>query len=118
VPLGLVLLGPQALPPHVRAPGSAAAGLGLFVLGTGVALWAGHDLIVQGQGMPFPLDPTTELVTGGAYRYVRNPRGRRHDADGDRRGRGVQAAQARVTMPHADGLAVVLAQCAYLWDSG
>jgi protein-S-isoprenylcysteine O-methyltransferase Ste14 len=73
VPLGLVLLGPHALPPHLRAPGSAAAGLALFVLGTGLALWAGHDLIVQGQGTPFPLDPTTELVTGGAYRYVRNP---------------------------------------------
>jgi protein-S-isoprenylcysteine O-methyltransferase Ste14 len=73
VPLTLVHLGPPAPLPPVRTLGIAAAGLGLFLLGTVLALWAGYDLIVQGQGTPFPLDPTTDLVTRGAYRYVRNP---------------------------------------------
>ena len=73
VPLTLVHLGPPAPLPQVRTLGIAAAGLGLFLLGTVLALWAGYDLMVQGQGTPFPLDPTTDIVTRGAYRYVRNP---------------------------------------------
>lgn len=34
---------------------------------------ATFDLVEKGKGTPFPYDPTTQLVTGGVYAYIRNP---------------------------------------------
>lgn len=55
------------------SPPRFAAGVTLFMLGCLLALWAGNALIRRGRGTPFPLDPTTMLVTDGPYAWVRNP---------------------------------------------
>jgi protein-S-isoprenylcysteine O-methyltransferase Ste14 len=48
-------------------------GAGMGCLGLLLAWYAAYYLVEKGQGTPFPLDPTHVLVTGGPYRYVRNP---------------------------------------------
>jgi protein-S-isoprenylcysteine O-methyltransferase Ste14 len=45
----------------------------LIVLGLAVLLHAFARFVTEGLGTPAPVAPTDELVTGGAYRYVRNP---------------------------------------------
>ena len=52
----------------VRAAGALLTGAGLAVL---LATFA--RFVVEGIGTPAPVAPTERLVTGGAYRYVRNP---------------------------------------------
>jgi protein-S-isoprenylcysteine O-methyltransferase Ste14 len=49
------------------------AGLVLLVLGAVVLIQAFVRFIAEGRGTPAPVAPTERLVTGGLYRYVRNP---------------------------------------------
>ena len=57
-----------------RPPG-ALRGLALVPLaaGTSVLLWCVRDFAVRGRGTLAPIDPPTELVAIGLYRWVRNP---------------------------------------------
>jgi protein-S-isoprenylcysteine O-methyltransferase Ste14 len=45
----------------------------LFLVGAGVYFWCLWDFAVAGRGTPAPIDPPTQLVVRGLYRYVRNP---------------------------------------------
>jgi protein-S-isoprenylcysteine O-methyltransferase Ste14 len=42
-------------------------------IGAAVLLEAFARFVIEGIGTPAPVAPTTELVVGGLYRYVRNP---------------------------------------------
>jgi protein-S-isoprenylcysteine O-methyltransferase Ste14 len=49
--------------------------LGILLIAAGVAFLV-HSFarfVLEGRGTPAPVAPTERLVTGGAYRYVRNP---------------------------------------------
>lgn len=48
-------------------------GAALAVAGAGVLLHSFWRFINEGGGTPAPIAPTARLVTGGAYRFVRNP---------------------------------------------
>jgi protein-S-isoprenylcysteine O-methyltransferase Ste14 len=48
-------------------------GLLPLVTGAGIVLWCVWDFAVIGRGTPAPIDPPTQLVVRGPYRYVRNP---------------------------------------------
>ena len=48
-------------------------GLVLIVAGAAVLLWSIVDFAVLGRGTLAPVDPPTDLVVRGPYRYVRNP---------------------------------------------
>lgn len=50
-----------------------AAGAALAAAGAGVLLHSFWRFASEGRGTPAPNAPTERLVTGGAYRYVRNP---------------------------------------------
>ena len=52
---------------------AALVGGGFLSFGAVLAMVSGHFLVTRGHGTPFPLDPTRQLVSGGPYRYVRNP---------------------------------------------
>lgn len=45
----------------------------LFVLFSALGLRSSWVMVTQGHGTPLPLDQTSQLVTNGPYRYVRNP---------------------------------------------
>src|SRR2546425_10134751 len=45
----------------------------LLALGLAVYFWCLWDFAVAGRGTPAPIDPPTQLVARGLYRYVRNP---------------------------------------------
>src|SRR2546421_3953098 len=49
------------------------AGVLLILTGVPVLVQAFIRFVVEGVGTPAPVAPTTRLVTGGLYRYVRNP---------------------------------------------
>ena len=49
------------------------AGLLPLAVGAGIVLWCIWDFAVIGHGTLAPIDPPTELVVRGPYRYVRNP---------------------------------------------
>ena len=61
----------------VAPPGRVGAPqiVGLTVLGLGAALavWCVLTFAFVGRGTPAPFDPPRQLVTGGPYRFVRNP---------------------------------------------
>jgi protein-S-isoprenylcysteine O-methyltransferase Ste14 len=48
-------------------------GIALIVAGLAVLAHTIGRFVVEGRGTPFPGAPTTNLVVGGLYRYVRNP---------------------------------------------
>ena len=48
-------------------------GAALFVAGSTLSVIAAYYLVTVGNGTPFPLDPTRELVVVGPYAYIRNP---------------------------------------------
>ena len=48
-------------------------GLALQIAGSAVLLWCVRDFAVRGRGTLAPVDPPTELVAEGLYRWVRNP---------------------------------------------
>jgi len=50
-----------------------AAGLIMLILGAIVLVQAFVRFVAEGHGTPAPAAPTERLVTGGLYRYVRNP---------------------------------------------
>jgi protein-S-isoprenylcysteine O-methyltransferase Ste14 len=63
---------------HVRTHDSGwaaarAVGSLLILAGASVLLSAFARFVRDGHGTPAPVAPTDELVTGGVYRYVRNP---------------------------------------------
>jgi len=49
------------------------AGLILLIGGAVVLIQAFARFVAEGHGTPAPVAPTEHLVTGGLYRYVRNP---------------------------------------------
>lgn len=55
--------------------GPSATGLGFLPLGLGLVIfaWCVADFFRRGRGTLAPWDPPTRLVTGGLYRYSRNP---------------------------------------------
>jgi protein-S-isoprenylcysteine O-methyltransferase Ste14 len=59
---------------------SSAAEIGFLLaggvcaaLGVGLAVHAIHQFVVRGEGTLAPWDPAHRLLTGGAYRFTRNP---------------------------------------------
>lgn len=69
VPLWIILPGDRALlnPGPLRWLATP-----LWLAGGAVLLWCAVDFVRKG-GTPAPVEPPTELVVGGLYRYVRNP---------------------------------------------
>lgn len=69
---GLILhgFGQSLIPP--AGPQFWGGGM-LFVLFSSLGLWSSWVMVTQGHGTPLPLDQTSQLVTNGPYRYVRNP---------------------------------------------
>lgn len=49
------------------------AGVVLLAAGAAVLIHAFARFVIEGTGTPAPAAPTQRLVTGGLYRYVRNP---------------------------------------------
>lgn len=60
---------------HPGAPPRSLQVLGWAVLSLGAAVLfeAFGRFVFEGTGTPAPIAPTTKLVVGGLYRYVRNP---------------------------------------------
>jgi protein-S-isoprenylcysteine O-methyltransferase Ste14 len=52
---------------------SRAVGGLLTVTGFALGLWSVITQLTRGRGTPLPVLPTQELLTGGPYRYSRNP---------------------------------------------
>ena len=48
-------------------------GLLPLMVGVGIVFWCIWDFAVVGHGTLAPIDPPTQLVVRGPYRYVRNP---------------------------------------------
>ena len=47
--------------------------LSIGLLGMGMVVWVSYSFVSKGRGTPIPLDPPTEFVASGLFRYVRNP---------------------------------------------
>ena len=45
----------------------------LGVMGLFFGFWSIGDQVTRGRGTPLPMMPTQELLTGGPFRYCRNP---------------------------------------------
>ncbi len=56
-----------------RGPSSVWVGVGLFVIGGGLGLWASRSMVRDGGGTPLPIDSAPRLVVRGPYALVRNP---------------------------------------------
>jgi protein-S-isoprenylcysteine O-methyltransferase Ste14 len=55
-------------------PGALGSGVGVFLLGIGLALWSWCiTLFRRAKGTPVPFNPPRELVVVGPYAWVRNP---------------------------------------------
>lgn len=59
--------------PQVETGLFAYLAIPLWLIGAVIVLWCFADFTFKGHGTPNPVDPPTELVTTGVYRYVRNP---------------------------------------------
>src|SRR5512139_3158886 len=68
IPLALLRKGPQ-----VETGFLGYLAFPLWVVGGAILLWSFWNFLAQGRGTPAPIDPPTELVATGFYRYVRNP---------------------------------------------
>lgn len=75
LPTGLLACDPFGSALRLRSYPIAAFGAAVFGVGFVLAMWSGTWLIHDGEGTPFPLDPTRRLVTEGPYAIVRNPQG-------------------------------------------
>ena len=53
--------------------GIGLLGLLPLVLGAALYLRCAYDFVWSGRGTPFPIDPPSQLVMSGPYRYSRNP---------------------------------------------
>jgi protein-S-isoprenylcysteine O-methyltransferase Ste14 len=61
---------------HAWLPGNwilAAIGSALIVAGLAALIASFARFALEGRGTPAPIAPTAKLVTGGFYRFVRNP---------------------------------------------
>ena len=67
------LLLADASPGAVDFLGMALLGLPPLVLGAALYLRCAYDFAWSGRGTPFPIDPPSQLVRSGPYRYCRNP---------------------------------------------
>ena len=56
-------------------PGAATFIIGgtIMICGFAFAFWSISKQLDQGRGTPLPMMPTQELITGGPFRYCRNP---------------------------------------------
>jgi protein-S-isoprenylcysteine O-methyltransferase Ste14 len=45
----------------------------MMVVGFFFAMWSIYAQVTRGRGTPLPVMPTQELLTGGPFRYCRNP---------------------------------------------
>lgn len=54
-------------------PGMPAVGALIFLLASGLGLWAGVTMSTLGDGTPLPVAMPRLLVVAGPYRWVRNP---------------------------------------------
>lgn len=57
----------------LRGPAQVWIGLVLFVLASGVGIWACVTMAVRGEGTPLPAAAARRLVVAGPYRQLRNP---------------------------------------------
>ncbi len=68
IPLALLRRGPQletGLLAYLATP--------LWLIGGLILLWSFWNFLIEGHGTPAPIEPPTELVATGFYRYTRNP---------------------------------------------
>ena len=68
IPLALLRTGPQ-----LETGVLAYLAFPLWLIGGVILLWSFWNFLHEGRGTPAPIDPPTELVAAGFYRYVRNP---------------------------------------------
>ena len=61
------------LPPIDLGAANYILGGLLLAVGLSLGLWANQVQLTQGRGTPLPVMPTQELLTGGPFRYCRNP---------------------------------------------
>jgi protein-S-isoprenylcysteine O-methyltransferase Ste14 len=61
------------LPRLTHRVASPIVALALTLPGLGLALWTIYEQVTRGRGTPAPMMPTQELITGGPFRYCRNP---------------------------------------------
>jgi protein-S-isoprenylcysteine O-methyltransferase Ste14 len=59
-------------PLRIRRVNRIVGGL-LLVLGFSLGFWSIITQLTRGRGTPLPVMPTQELLTGGPFRYCRNP---------------------------------------------
>jgi len=45
----------------------------LVVVGASMMIWVSYSFVVRGRGTPIPIDPPSNFVAHGLFRYVRNP---------------------------------------------
>ncbi len=57
----------------IRFAGQLPVGWLVLVVASFGGLWSGLTMALHGHGTPLPLDTAQRLVTGGPYRFVRNP---------------------------------------------
>ena len=73
VALALIVILDRLVPvPFLPQAVSVAVGIPLLVLGLGLWTWGVSGLLRRGES-PDPWKPTTQLVTGGPFRFSRNP---------------------------------------------
>ena len=68
IPLVLLHTGPR-----VDTGAVSFLAIPLWLAGSLIILWCFWDFTIRGCGTPLPMDPPTELVVTGPYRYIRNP---------------------------------------------
>lgn len=68
LPLAVFRNGPQ-----IQTGGLAWLAFPLWLMGGVILLWSFWNFYHEGRGTPAPIDPPTELVAAGFYRYMRNP---------------------------------------------
>jgi protein-S-isoprenylcysteine O-methyltransferase Ste14 len=74
LPAVMLLWIPSLLWPRGRTPDPLdLAGIPLIVAGAAVLIDCVVKFAVKGKGTLAPIDPPKKLVTGGLYRFVRNP---------------------------------------------
>ena len=67
------IAGPARVGAHWPPAGGDLAALALVALGAAVYVTCAWRFATDGNGTPAPWDPPRRLVTGGLYRWVRNP---------------------------------------------
>ncbi len=74
IPSALLLLFPARVPDWTAGPlATALAGTALAAAGVALVVHCNGLFVRLGSGTLAPWDPARELVSAGAYRYIRNP---------------------------------------------